>query len=215
MAKRLGRAVFLFAYRHENMKRNLSIQTPHGTLHGHLELPEDARRLILLVRAHHAPVDAVVSASYSTHRSATLTMELLSSQEAQFADATQNVSRLTQRLLDLMDMIRHDGDIHDLPLSIFASGDSCPAAIRAAARRDMQVKMLACHGGLIDRAGRQALNLLAAPLLMIFDSDDQIGKTAFERAAHHLGCQAETHTLATGEDPAIAAAAWFSADEAG
>jgi hypothetical protein len=212
MAKLLALTAFLFAYRHENMNRNLSIQIPHGALHGHLELPENPQRLILLIRAHHAPVDAVVSVSFSTHDSATLTMELLSSQEAQFADATQNVPRLTQRLLDLMDMIRFDGDMQDLPLNIFATGDSCPAAIRAAAQRDMQVKKLACHGGVIDRAGLQALKLLTAPLLIIFDSDDLIGKTAFERAAHHLACEYETYTLAAGEDPAIAAAAWFSGD---
>jgi hypothetical protein len=71
---------------------------------------------------------------------AVLTMELLTSQEAQFVDATQNVPRLTQRLLDLLDLIRQDGDMQDLPLAIFATGDSCPAAVRVAAQRDTQVK---------------------------------------------------------------------------
>lgn len=193
------------------MNRNLSIQTSHGTLHGHLEIPENPQRLVLLARAHHAPVDAIASISFAARQSATLTMELLSSQEAQFADATQNVPRLTQRLLDLIDLIRLDGEMQDLPLAIFASGASCPAAIRAAAQRDTQVHLLACHGGLIDRAGLQALKLLVAPLLMIFDNDDQIGQTAFERAARYLTGEYQTHTLKIGEDPAIAAAAWFSA----
>lgn len=192
------------------MNRSLSIHTPHGTLHGHLELPEQPAGLVLLARAHHAPIDAVIAASFAAHGYATLTMELLSSQEAQFTDATQNVPRLTQRLLDVLDLIHHDGDLELLPLAIFATGDSCPASIRAAAQRDKQVQAVACHGGLIDRAGLQSLQFLVAPLLMILDSDDETGKTAFQRAAKHLGCAHESHTRQIGEDPAIAAASWFS-----
>ena len=192
------------------MNRSLSIHTPHGPLHGQLELPESPRGLVLLARAHHAPVDAVIAASFIADDYATLTMELLSSQEAQFVDATQNVPRLTQRLLDVLDLIRQDGDMQDLPLAIYATGDSCPAALRAAAQRDTQVQALACHGGLIDRAGLQALKLMVAPLLSIFDEDDDLGKIAFQRAASYLGCPHQMHVLKIGEDPVSAAANWFS-----
>ena len=210
MAKPSVRSVFLFASRHETMNRNISIHTPHGTLHGQLELPENPRGLILLARAHHAPVDAVIAAGFVTDDYATLTMELLSSQEAQFVDATQNVPRLTQRLLDILDLIRQDGDMQDLPLAIYATGDSCPAALRATAQRDTQVQALGCHGGLIDRAGLQALKLMVGPLLSIFDDDDDIGKTAFERAASHLACTHQMHVLKISEDPVSVAASWFS-----
>jgi len=193
------------------MNRSLSIHTPHGALHGRLDMPEHPRGLVLLARSHHAAVDAVIAANFVTHNFAVLTMELLTSQEAQFADATQNVPRLTQRLLDLLDLIHQDGDMQDLPLAIFTTGDSCPAAIRVAAQRDTQVHALACHGGLIDRAGLQALKLLVAPLLAIFDADDDVEKTAFQRAASHLNCEHKTHTIDIAEDPVIPVAAWFSA----
>ena len=196
------------------MHRSLSIHTPHGPLHGQLDLPDHPRDLVLglvlLARSHHAAVDAVIAANFTAHGYATFTMELLSSQEAQFADATQNVPRLTQRLLEVLDLIRQDGDMQDLPLAIYATGDTSPAALRAAAQRDTQVKVLACHGGLIDRAGRQALNLLTAPLVGIFDVDDTIGKVAFQRAASHLKCTQEMHSLDIGQDPVSAAAIWFS-----
>jgi hypothetical protein len=58
-----------------------------------------------------------------------------------------------------------------------------PAAIRAAAQRDTQVRAVACHGGLIDRAGAQALELLIAPLLMLIDADDDTAFAAYRRAA--------------------------------
>lgn len=192
------------------MNRTLAIQTPHGSLHGHLELPENPKGLILLARAHHAPVDAIIAANLAARGYAIFSMELLTLQEAQFADATQNVPRLSQRLLDILDLIRHDGDMQELPLAIFASGDATPAAIRAAAQRDVQVKVLAGHGGIVDRAGIEGLKYLAAPLMMLFDADDTLGKIAFERAAHYLNVVHESHVLKPAEDPIMQVAAWFS-----
>ena len=191
------------------MNRYITLQTPHGSLHGHLELPENPRGLILIVRAHHAAGDMAISSCFAEFGFATLTMELLTANEMQFADATQNVPRLTQRLIDVLDMTRNDGDMEALPLAIFTSGDVAPAAIRAAAQRDTLVKAVACHGGLIDRAGAQALDLQVAPLLMLFDGQDLIGKTAYQRATSHLGCVHAMHALDIGEDPAEPAATWF------
>ncbi|PKO92391.1 MAG: hypothetical protein CVU16_06490 [Betaproteobacteria bacterium HGW-Betaproteobacteria-10] len=192
------------------MKRSLSIHTPHGAMHGQLDLPDMPRGLVLLARSHHTAVDPIIAANFVTHNFAVLTMELLTTQEARFVDATQNVPRLTQRLLDLLDLIRQDGDMQDLPLAIFASGDCSPAAIRVAAQRDTQVQAVACHGGLIDRAGLEGLKLLVAPLLTLFDSNDDMGRAAFQRAANHLICEHKTHSLEIGEDPVTPAVIWFS-----
>ncbi len=192
------------------MNRNITIHTPHGPLHGQLDRPDNARGLILLARSHHAAVDTIIAANLAARGYAIFAMELLTTQEAQFVDATQNVPRLTQRLIDIFDLIRHDGDMEELPLAVFASGDATPAAIRAAAQRDTQVKALACHGGLIDRAGLQALKLLVAPVLMLFDADDEIGKTAYLRASSYLDAIHEMHSLDIAEDPVIRVASWLS-----
>lgn len=210
MAPLSDRVAFPSIFLHETMNRSISFHTPHGPLYGRLEMPEHPRGLVLLARSHHAPVDALIAANLAGRGYAVLGIELLSTQEAQFADATQNVPRLTQRLLDILEFIRHDGDMENLPLAIFASGDATPAAIRAAARRDTQVGALACHGGFVDRAGLEALKLLAAPLLVLFAENDQLGKIAFQRAASHLRTVHETHTLDIGEDPVSRVASWFS-----
>lgn len=192
------------------MIRSLSLHTPHGPLHGQLDLPDNPRGLILLARAHHAPVDTYITASLAARQHAVFSMELLSAQEAQFADATQNVPRLTERLLDILDLIRHDGDMENLPLAIFATGDATPAAIRAAAQRDTQVKVLACHGGQADRAGLQALKLLNAPLMMLLDHGDEAAIVAWQRAViHHPGIH-ESHRLQDGENPVSHIAAWLA-----
>jgi hypothetical protein len=191
------------------INRRISIHTPSGPLHGQLERPDEARGLIIIARAHHAPVDLEYAAVLNQHGFATLTFELLSAHEIQFPDATQNIPRLTQRLLDLLDLTRHDHDMVDLPIAIFANGDTSPATIRASAQRDLQVKVVVCHGGMIDRAGLQSLKLLAAPLLSLFESDDAQGKTNYARAQPHLICPHQTHTLESFDDPAEIAAKWF------
>ncbi|MBS1142732.1 MAG: hypothetical protein H6R14_138 [Proteobacteria bacterium] len=191
------------------MNRYITLQTPHGSLHGHLELPDNPRGLVLIVRAHHASEDEAISGCFAEFGFATFTMELLTTQEVQFIDATQNVPRLAQRLIDVLDMTRNDGDMQLLPLAIFTSGDIAPAAIRAAAQRDLLVKAVVCHGGLIDRAGAQALDLLEAPLLMIFDTDDDLAKNGYQRASPHLRGAHSMHVLGLAEDPARPAAIWI------
>ena len=191
------------------MNRFITQQTPHGSLHGQLDLPDNPRGLVVVARAHHAAEDAAISSSFAEFGCATLSMELLTAHEVQFADATQNVPRLTQRLIDILDLARNDGDMEKLPLAIYTSGDVAPAAICAAAQRDTLVRAVACHGGLIDRAGVQALDLLVAPLLMLFDANDLAGQTACQRATRHLICTHTTQVLDIGDDPAAPAANWF------
>ena len=191
------------------MLRTIKLDTPHGSLFGSL-LPEAAPQgLVLLVRAHHAPVDDLIAGQFADSGYSVLRMELLTRQEMQFADATQNVPRLAQRLLDVLDLIRHDGDMSLLSLALQAHGDTTPAAIRVAAQRDAQVKALACHGGIVDRAGLQALEWLAAPLLMQFDGDDAAGQAAWQRARPRLRCQAESQILAPGDDAVAGTTRWF------
>lgn len=192
------------------MNRQIALHTPHGSLHGQLERPETPRGLIVLARSHHLPADMTITASLAARGYAILAMELLTAHELQFVDATQNVPRLAQRLIEILDLARNDGDMQDLPLGIFASGDIAPAALRAAAQRDALVRAVVCHGGLIDRAGAQALDLLVAPLLMLIDADDDTALAGYRRAATHLRCVHETQLAETGESPANRVAIWFS-----
>ncbi len=192
------------------MNRHIALHTRHGSLHGQLERPDNPRGLIVLARSHHLPIDATITANLAARGYAIFTMELLTAHELQFVDATQNVPRLAQRLIDALDLARNDGDMQDLPLGIFASGDIAPAAIRAAAQRDAQVRAVVCHGGLIDRAGVQALELLVAPLLMVIDADDETAQAAYKRAAPHLRCVHEMQLAELGESLENPLTIWFS-----
>lgn len=192
------------------MNRHIVLRTPNGSLLGQLERPETPRGLIVLARSHHVPVDTTITANLAARGYAILAMELLTAHELQFVDATQNVPRLVQRLIDVLDLAHNDGDMQDLHLGIFASGEITPAVIRAAAQRDLQVRAIACHGGLIDRAGAQALDLLAAPLLMLIDEADTTALTAYRRATTHLRCVHELHVAPPGISLESPVAEWFS-----
>lgn len=191
------------------MNRILSLHLPHGALHGKLELPMAAHGLILLARSHHVAVDDAITANLAARGYAIFAMDILTAQELHFADATQNVPRLAERLLEMLDLIKREPDIADLPLAIFANGDVTPAVIRAAAQRNAQVSVLACHNGLVDRAGVQALELLEAPLLMLFDPDETVATQAYQRAERHIQVVHEMHVLRPGEDPVLRVVAWL------
>ncbi|MDR1994272.1 hypothetical protein [Azonexus sp.] len=192
------------------MNRHFTLSTPQGPLHGYLERPEQPRGLMLIAHIERTDRGDLIATGLVAQGYATLNMELLTARERQFADTAQNVPRLSQRLLDLLDLLRDDGDTEDLPLALFAAGDVTPAAIRVAAQRDMQVRVLACHGGLIDRAGRQALELMNAPLLMLFDADDDLNQAAFRRARSHLHGPYSELVLAADEDAEPYIGAWLA-----
>lgn len=191
------------------MNRELSILLPYGRLQGQLERSDANRGLILMVRARPAASDGALAANLVSRGYAVLHFALLTAQEAQFPDAGMNIPKLTQRLLKILEMIRFDAELQDWPLAILASGEASPVAIRAAAQRDTQVKVLVCLGGLADRAGRESLQALTTPLLMLIDPEEPLARQAYERASAYLRGEHQSVDLGD-EGPAAPLASWFS-----
>lgn len=193
------------------MNRSLALHTAsHGPLYGHLVFNADARALVLLIRSHLTAVDTPTAEKLADQGYAVFAMDLLTTQESQFPDATQNVPKLTQRLIEVLDFARRDPNLEMMPVGIFSTGDTSPAAIRAAAQRDTQIKALACHGGMIDRAGKQSLELLRAPVLVLSDPEDTLSSASYEHASPYLHVPHELRSLNPAEGPVTQVAAWFS-----
>jgi hypothetical protein len=201
------------------MKRHFTLSTPRGDLHGDLELPEPPpqtplppppRGLVLIARLQLAADERPITEALVADGYAVMNMELLSAAERQYPDTARNVPRLSQRLLTILDLLTKDGDTADLPLALFAAGDVTPAAISVSARRDQQIQALICHGGLIDRAGRQALKLMNTPLLMLFAAAAGFESAAFDRARQYLPAVCESWTLAADEDSSTAVLVWLN-----
>lgn len=192
------------------MSRNLSLRTPQGMLSAQLVVPFEPRAVALVAQLQPNPADAVVAANLAARHYGILSLPLLTSRETHFPDTNHNVSLLTQRLLLGLDLLHRDGETDGLPVVVYATGHGTPAAIRAAAQRDTQVRVVACHGGLIDLAGLQYLNLLGAPLLVLVDRDDPVSATAYRRAEKHLTAPHQLIAIEPLENPSSRVASWFS-----
>lgn len=191
------------------MNRSLSLHTPHGPLFGELESPEGADSLLVFVACQRTAVDAKLAAHFATLGHAVFSMDLLSYQEYQFPDSSQNIPRLTQRLLEILDFIRKEDNLAEMPVIIYGVGDAAPAILRVAAQRDALVKVVVLQGGWVDRAGRQALEYLAAPLLILLTTSDHAAIHSEQMAHRYLSVENQLHFLKSGENPADLAEAWF------
>jgi len=172
-------------------------------LPGELTVPDEAHGLVVLTALDscaHAEL-AQLAGELNATGLATLIADMLTPDEARFANLHHNTPLLTQRLLDLLALIEQryaEGGLPELPIGLYAVGDVAPAALRAAAQRDRAVAALVCRGGLIDLAGRLYLRTLSAPLLHIVD-EAPAAKAVAERALARIEAPGELHPLAGGD----------------
>lgn len=190
-----------------SITRDITLSSPQGALLGHLSRPEHCHSLIIMVQTGPHPADGAIAAALAACNHAILAIDLLTPQEAHFPDQ-QNAPLLAQRLVHLMDLLHRDGDTEDLVLGFYATDYAAPAAIRAAAQRDLAAKALVVSGGSIDHAGLQYLEALAAPLLVLVDHSDSITQAATQRAFQHLSAPHAMHLIEM-QAAAPEAAAWF------
>lgn len=191
-----------------SITRTLTLGPPHGRLTGHLSRPDGTRTLIIVAHAglHHD--HPLVAPTLATRHHALLAVDLFNRHEEHSHDPHQNAAQLALRLLHFLDFARNDGDTADLALALYASGAAAPAAVRAGAQRDADVHAIVTYGGLIDHAGIQYLEALAAPLLTLVERHDRATELATRRAFQHLRATHELH-LIDPADAAAEAAAWF------
>ena len=191
------------------LPRLFSLPLAHASLHGQLLRPAAACNLLVIAKPHRIAINDPLAHYFVQAGYAVLATELLTEREAAYAEAAQDTARLTSRLLQLLALIQEDADTRDLNLILLASDDVSPAAVRAAARRDTQVAAVVACGGLVDRAGLEALNLLRAPLLFLYSGENVYADKAWQRAQRHLSCPHDSQRLSAGADAAPLIAGWL------
>lgn len=179
-------------------------------LYGQLERPDDARQLIFLAHSHHTTNDVELSKALAVDGFAVFCVDLLTTQECSFVDATLNIPRLTHRLLEWIDFTKKIPELTALPVGLFALGDAAPAALRVAAQRDALIKAVVVYSGLIDRAGKQALELMSAPLLLIIEADgNEWVEQSSQRAAPFFSNTFKTISIEPPQGISQHASQWF------
>lgn len=104
---------------------------------------------------------------------ATLQLGLLSHEEERRAPEIWNqVATLVARLAAVLDWIRHQPALNDLPLGIASRDAGAAAMVRVASRSESPLRALACRGGRPDLAGMEPLRALNVPLLLVTGEQD-------------------------------------------
>ncbi|MCB1956327.1 MAG: alpha/beta hydrolase [Rhodocyclaceae bacterium] len=176
----------MYAFRHTS----LSIAAERVWLDGLLAHAPDVRGLVVQVQNGcilHADLrETVIATRLQEARFATLSVDLLTRYEEQRdPDARYNVPSMAARLLAVLDWVDHQPALETLPVGVAASGTTCGAAVRAAAKRNDRISALVCRSGRPDLAGAGPLRQVHCPTRFIVAEGDP-GIARYQQPAFDL-----------------------------
>lgn len=182
----------------EMVAENMMLQIPAGdvTLAGDLEVPENARGLVLFAHgsgsSRRSPRNQAVAETLRESRLATLLFDLLTPdeevEEAYSAHLRFDIEMLSRRLALVTEAIASDPRSGNLGLGYFGASTGGAAASRAAAGLGSIIGAIVSRGGRPDLAG-EALAYVTAPTLLIVGERDEEVLRLNEQAYAQLACE--------------------------
>ncbi|NGO11897.1 dienelactone hydrolase family protein [Streptomyces sp. HC44] len=172
------------------------------TLAGDFVLPPQAGAVVLFAHgsgsSRHSPRNRMVAGELRTAGLGTLLMDLLSEredrQDALTAEHRFDIPLLGRRLVAAMDWLEAQPEARGLPVALFGASTGAAAALVAAAERPERVLTVISRGGRPDLAG-EALEHVAAPVLLIVGSEDREVLRMNEEAARRLRAPHSLHVV--------------------
>jgi dienelactone hydrolase len=162
-------------------ERDVSVSIPAkgATLRGTLNVPADARGLVLFAHgtgsSRHSPRNRYVASVLREGGLATLLFDLLTEEEEAIDLRTRHlrfdINLLAERLVAVTDWLRERPDSGTLSIGYFGASTGAGAALVAAARRPGAVGAVVSRGGRPDLAS-SALPAVRAPTLLIVGGYD-------------------------------------------
>lgn len=164
-------------------------------LHGDLCVPPDARALVVFAHgsgsSRHSPRNLAVAEYFNGLGLATLLFDLLTEREQAIDELTRqlrfDIPLLGQRLTGVVDQLRNEANLRDLPIGLFGASTGAAAALIAAASRPADVGAVVSRGGRVDLA-EQSLEQVRAASLFIVGSRDRDVLELNREAAGRLRC---------------------------
>ena len=207
---------------------SVTLQIPAGevTLTGDLEIPENARGLVLFAHgsgsSRRSPRNQAVAEILRDAGMATLLFDLLTpheeAEDAYSGHLRFDIGLLSRRLAIVTEEIADDPHSRNLGLGYFGASTGGAAALRAAAALGSTIGAVVSRGGRPDLAG-EALAYVKAPTLLIVGERDEDVLRLNEKAFEQLQCEKSlavvphaTHLFAEPgalEEVARLAADWF------
>jgi pimeloyl-ACP methyl ester carboxylesterase len=169
------------------------IATDSVQVEGMLELPEDAAGVVLFAHgsgsSRLSPRNNYVASVLRGAKIGTLLMDLLTPQEDQDYRTRFDISLLTHRLLDAVNWLRQYEPTHSLPIGLFGASTGAAAALQVAAIAGSGIKAVVSRGGRPDLAGKEMLEKVTAPTLLIVGGLDDVVIELNRAAYDALKCE--------------------------
>jgi putative phosphoribosyl transferase len=153
-------------------------------IEGNLILPNSGTSMKgIVIFAHgsgssrHSPRSKYVSQVLNNVGIATLVVDLLTPKEETVDNLTRehrfNIVLLAQRLISCTDWILQDPELKNLKIGYFGASTGAAAALVAAAARPNVIDVIVSRGGRPDLAGKEVLDQIEAPTLLIVGENDK------------------------------------------
>jgi putative phosphoribosyl transferase len=172
-------------------RRSVSIAIDSVQLPGELVVPERAAAVVLFAHgsgsSRHSPRNVAVAERLNDADLATLLFDLLVEEEAFDRERVFDIALLASRLEAATEWIREQADVGTIPVVFFGASTGAAAALVAAARLSEQVAVVVSRGGRPDLAS-DALDLVAAPTLLIVGGEDRVVLDLNRSAQRRLRC---------------------------
>ena len=172
----------------------LSIPADDVHLEGLLELPADARGVVLFAHgsgsSRHSPRNVQVARTLREQGSGTLLLDLLTLAENLDYHTRFDITLLTHRLLVATRFVLlHTPASRHLPVAYFGASTGAAAALQAAAALGSEIQAVVSRGGRPDLAGRHELGKVQAPTLLLVGGADTEVLQLNRSACEHLPCE--------------------------
>jgi dienelactone hydrolase len=158
------------------------VQIPSGAvnLQGDLNIPEAAQGGIIFAHgsgsSRHSPRNRYVADVLNRAGFTTLLMDLLTDEEEEVDRHPRHLRFdlpfLAERLVNATRWLSQNPDTQSLPLGYFGASTGAGAALIAAANYPQVVSAVVSRGGRPDLAGREVLNRVQAPTLLLVGGND-------------------------------------------
>jgi putative phosphoribosyl transferase len=205
------------------VKKLVHIAVDHVQIEGMLELPENAKGIVLFAHgsgsSRHSPRNNYVASVLHDSGIGTLLMDLLTPEEDTDYQTRFDIPLLTQRLLIATSWVWEETLTKDLPLGYFGASTGAAAALQAAAAGGDEISAVVSRGGRPDLAGQRSLGHVACPTLLLVGGWDDVVIELNREAYACMHCEKElsiipnaTHLFeepGTLEEVARQATAWF------
>lgn len=164
-------------------------------MEGMLEIPPDPVGIVLFAHgsgsSRLSPRNNYVAKVLRDARLATLLLDLLSPQEDSIYRTRFDISLLTQRLQTAFKWLRQHGQASSLPVGLFGASTGAAAALQLAALADSAIGAVVSRGGRPDLAGKEALEKVTPPTLLIVGGSDDVVIDLNNAAYAVLHCEKE------------------------